>query len=56
LGYNEIGFDEEMDLCIDLLSLCDGVIVASDFAESRGLQKEIEFAKLVGMEVKHYEP
>lgn len=56
LWYNEIGFDEEMDLCIDLLSICDGLIVASDFAESKGLQKEIEFAKLVGMEVKHYEP
>lgn len=56
MRYNEIGFDEEMDLCIDLLSICDGLIVASDFAESKGLQKEIEFAKLVGMEVKHYEP
>ncbi len=56
LGYNEIGFDEEMELCIDLLSICDGLIVSSDFSESKGLQKEIEFAKLVGMEVEYYEP
>lgn len=56
LGYNEIGFDKEMELCVDLLSICDGLIVASDFSESNGLQKEIEFAKLVGMEVEYYEP
>lgn len=56
LGYNEIGFDEEMELCVDLLSLCDGLIIASEFAESKGLQREIEFAKLVGMEVEYYEP
>lgn len=56
MRYNEIGFDEEMELCIDLLSICDGLIVASDFSKSKGVQKEIEFAKLVGMEVEYYEP
>lgn len=56
MRYNEIGFDEEMELCIDLLSICDGLIVTSDFAESKGVQKEIDFAKLVGMEVEYYEP
>jgi hypothetical protein len=54
LGYNEIGFDEEMELCKDLLTLCDGLIIASDI--SKGVQMELDFAKLVGMEVKHYEP
>ena len=54
LGYNEIGFDEEMELCIDLLSVCDGLIVTSDV--SKGVQKEVDFAKLVGMEVEYYEP
>ena len=49
LGYNEIGYDEEMDLCIDLLSVADVLIVASDV--SKGVQKEIDFARLVGMEV-----
>ena len=49
LGYNEIGYDEEMELCIDLLSVSDVLIVASDISD--GVQKEIDFAKMVGMEV-----
>ena len=49
LGYNEIGYDEEMALCIDLLSVSDVLIVASDV--SKGVQEEINFAKMVGMEV-----
>lgn len=49
LEYNEMGYDEEMALCIDLLSVSDVLIVASDISE--GVQKEIDFAKMVGMEV-----
>ena len=49
LGYNEMGYDEEMALCIDLLSVSDVLIIASDI--SNGVQKEIDFARLVGMEV-----
>lgn len=49
LGYNEMGYDEEMELCIDLLSVSDVLIVASE--PSKGVQKEIDFARLVGMEV-----
>ena len=49
LEYNEIGYDEEMELCIDLLSVSDVLIVASDISD--GVQKEIDFAKMVGMEV-----
>ena len=49
LGYNEMGRDEEMSLCIDLLSVADVLLVASDISE--GVQKEIDFARLVGMEV-----
>ena len=49
LGYNEIGHDEEMELCIDLLSVSDVLIIASDISD--GIQKEIDFAKMVGMEV-----
>ena len=49
LGYNEIGYDAEMALCIDLLSVSDVLIVASDISE--GVQKEIDFARMVGMEV-----
>ena len=49
LEYNEIGYDAEMALCIDLLSVADVLIVASDISE--GVQKEIDFARMVGMEV-----
>ena len=49
LEYNEMGYDEEMALCIDLLSVSDVLIVASDV--SNGVQKEIDFARMVGMEV-----
>ena len=49
LQYGEIGYEEEMNLCIDLLSECDRLIVASDI--SKGVQLEIDFAKLVNMEV-----
>ena len=49
LEYNEMGYDEKMALCIDLLSVSDVLIVASDISE--GVQKEIDFARLFGMEV-----
>ena len=49
LEYNEVGYDEEINLCIDLLSECDRLIVASEI--SKGVQLEIDFAKLVNMEV-----
>ena len=55
LGYGEIGYEEEMQLCEDLLVLCDKLIVASDFLASKGVKKEIDFANLVGMEVEYLE-
>lgn len=49
LEYGEIGYEEEMELCIDLLSNADCLIITSEI--SKGVQKEIDFAKLVKMEV-----
>ena len=49
LVYNEMGYDEEMALCIDLLSVSDVLMITSDISD--GVQKEIDFAKMVGMEV-----
>ena len=48
-GYGEIGYEQEMEICLDLLSVCDVMIVASDISD--GVQKEIDFARMVGMEV-----
>ena len=55
LKYGEIGYNNEMENCLDLLSVCDKLIVASDFLTSKGVQKEIDFANLVGMEVQYLE-
>lgn len=53
LQYGEIGYDAEIEACIDLLSVCDKMIVASDL--SKGVCREIDFANLVGMEVEYLE-
>ena len=53
IEYGEIGYDAEMNLCIDLLSIADKLIVASDI--SKGVAREIDFANLVGMEVEYLE-
>lgn len=53
LQYNELGYEQEMDLCLDLLSICDTLIVASDISE--GVKREIAFAELVGMGVVYLE-
>lgn len=53
LEYGEVGYDDEIELRLDLLSCADRLIVASNV--SKGLQKEIDFAKLVKMEVMRLE-
>ena len=50
LRYGEIGYKAEMELCLDLLTCADVLVVASEI--SNGVQEEINFAKLVKMEVK----
>ena len=49
LEYGEIGYDDEIELCLDLLTCADRLIVASEI--SKGVRIEIDFAKLVKMEV-----
>ena len=49
IQYGELGFDEEMEMCIDLLSACDKLLVTSPV--SKGVQMEIEYAELFGLEV-----
>ena len=51
LQYGEMGYDAEMELCLDILSCCDKLIVAS--IPSEGVRREIEFAKMVNMEVEY---
>ena len=49
LEYGELEYDDEMELCLDILQNCEKLIVASEI--SRGVQMEIDLAKLVKMEV-----
>ncbi len=53
LRYGEVGYDAEMELCLDILSNSDKLIVASDI--TKGVAREIDFANLVGMEVEYLE-
>lgn len=53
LNYGEMSYDAEMELCIDLLSVCDKLLITSEISE--GVQREIDFANLVGMEVEYLE-
>jgi hypothetical protein len=49
LEYNDMEYDDFMEVCYDFLSACDVLVVASEV--SKGVQMEIDFAKLVKMEV-----
>lgn len=49
LEYGEVGYENEIELCLDILSACDRLIVASEI--SNGVQTEMDFAKLVKIEV-----
>ena len=49
LVYKEIGYEQEMELRLDLLSVSDVLIVASDIGDC--VQEEIDFARMVGMVV-----
>ena len=53
IGYNEIGYEEEMALCEDLLVLCDKLVVASDLCE--GVEREIILAEKCNMEIEYLE-
>lgn len=53
IGYNEIGYEEEMQLCEDLLTICDKLIVASDLSE--GVEREIILAEKCDMEIEYLE-
>lgn len=51
LQYGEISYDAEMELCLDILSCCDKLLITSEISE--GVRREIEFARMVGMEVEY---
>ena len=54
LRYNEIGYDDEIDMCTDLLGECGKMIVASPI--SKGVQLEIDFCKEWDIPIEFYKP
>ena len=54
LRYNEIGYDEEIGMCTDLLGECAKMIVASEI--SRGVQLEIDFCNEWDIPIEFYKP
>lgn len=53
LEYDEMEHEAVMELYIDILSIADKLIVASD--SSKGVKQEIDFANNVKMEVEYLE-
>jgi hypothetical protein len=51
IAYNEVGYDYEMELCFDLLCLCDKLLVVGNISE--GVEREIELAERLHMEVEY---
>ena len=53
LAYGEVGYEQEMQLCEDLLVLCDKLVVASNL--SKGVEREITLAEKCNMEIEYLE-
>ena len=53
LRYGELEYDTEMELCKDVLCICDKLIVASEL--SKGVKEEVDLANRTGMEIEWLE-
>lgn len=49
IAYKDISEDDKTALKLDMLTVCDSLLIASDISDD--MEDEIEFAKLVKMEV-----
>lgn len=49
LGYNELGYEEEIAQCLEVLERCDMLIVGSELSE--GVRREIARARELGMPI-----
>lgn len=50
--YEDVSYDEGMELCYDLLTVCDKLLVLS--GPSEGVLREVRMAHQLGMEVEYY--
>lgn len=49
LEFDDVSYDAEMEVCFDLISVCDKLIVVGEITKS--VRQAIDFAKLIKMEV-----
>ena len=49
--YDSINYDDGMELCFDLLSVCDELFVLSELSD--GVEKEIEMAERMEIPVRY---
>lgn len=50
--YDVVSYEQGMELCIDLLSVCDKMVVISE--ASKGVKIEIEQAEKMGIPIEYY--
>lgn len=50
--YDAVSYEQGMELCIDLLSVCDKMVVISE--ASKGVKIEIEQAEKMGIPIEYY--
>ena len=50
--YDDLSYDAGMELCYDLLTVCDKLMVLS--GPSEGVLREVRLALALGMEVEYY--
>lgn len=54
LDYKDLSYDDMMECCLDWLCESEKLLVVGEISE--GVQREIDFAKMVDMEVEYIEP
>lgn len=50
----QLNYEDGLDLCIDLLSKCDAIVMAGNYFTSRGCKEELEYALRNKLEVFNY--
>lgn len=53
MGYKELTFEQEKELRLDMITVCDKLLVVGDFSPM--VEQELDFADLIDMEVDYYE-
>lgn len=50
--YEDVEYEQGLQYCLNLLDVCDTMLVYGDWQNSRGCMKEVEHAKIKGIKYK----